>query len=521
MNVDDRPQAETLIISLLTASAAVLQVLAIGGRTIWVDENYSLLFASRPVPELISLVMTYDVHPPTYYVFLRLWTQLFGYSELSLRSLSILFGTLTIPVFYLLAREFFARRGAFLATGLVAISPYLHEMAGMIRMYSLLLLVTVASYYTFIRLLDTWSRQWQLLYFLSSLILIYTHIMGLTVIAAQAVQAFARLWQTRSADEARKLLTPSLGLGVAFLPWVFVVLNQAAKLAEKPQQPLPGVIDFLYLQVTFTGGGPVSAVFGILPAIGIVATFGILSAVGIVIWAIQYLDDKNIDKVPSKLMHELSASEGTVPIAVVWFSVPIVLQFGFAYIIPRTFDYRHMIMSIVPLFLLVTFGAITLSDWEFPSVRSDAVFAVLVCLLIGASALAVSAGYAYDPRPDWEEGAAYVDERASSGATIAFDSSLIQRQFTYYSDRETEFELYGYPESSELVRGQKSWPGLGAVDTESDEIWFLASHASNERDFISTMNGTYVLAEKRNFDGLVVYRFVEETASRSSSMRYP
>lgn len=507
MSINNHTHTETFIIGLLTASTAILQIIAVEGRSIWVDENYSLLFASRPMPELISLVMDYDVHPPTYYILLRLWTQLFGHSELSLRSLSILFGTLTIPVFYLLAREFFARRGAFLSTGLVALSPYLIEMAGMIRMYSLLVLVTIASYYTFIRLLDTWSRQWQLLYFLSSMVLVYTHIMGLTVIAAQTVQAFARLWRTQSAEEARTLFTTDLGLGVVFLPWVFVVLNQASKLAEKPQRPLPGVTDFFGLQLTLTGG---------YPAFGV---FGILSAVGIGGWIMRRYCGENFSNVSGNLMRDLSTNEGTISMAVVWFSVPIVLQFGFAYIIPRTFDYRHMIMSIVPLFLLVTFGAITLSDDDLLPVRTDAVFVVLVCLLVGVSVLGISAGYASDPHPDWEEGVTYVDNRAPSGAAVAFDSSLIQSQFTYYSDRGTEFELYGYPESSPLIRGQKSWPGIGSVDAESDEVWFLASHASNEREFISTMNDTHALAEKRNFDGLIVYRFVEENTSQPAVFR--
>jgi len=339
--------------------------------------------------------------------------------------------------------------------------------------------------------------------------------MGLTVIAAQSVQAFVRLWRTRSIKEARTLFTTGLGLGVAFLPWVFVVLNQAGKLAEKTQQPLPGARDFFVLQLTFTGGVSAFRVFGFLSAIIIVATFGLLSVVGIGGWILRQYHSSKFSDFSDNLIRDLSTDQGTIPIAFVWFSVPIVLQFGFAYIIPRTFDYHHMIMSIVPLFLLVTFGAITLSDDELLPVRTDAVFAVLVCILIGASALGISAGYASNPHPDWEEGATYVDNKAPSGAVIAFDASLIQRQFTYYSDRETQFELYGYPESSPLIHGQESWPGIRSVDGKSDEVWFLASHASNEQDFVSMMNGAYTIAEKRDFGGLVVYRFVEEKTPQS------
>ena len=56
----------------------------------WLDELYSVTAASENIKSLHSILIG-DVHPPLYQIFLKLWILIFGDSELSTRSLSLLF----------------------------------------------------------------------------------------------------------------------------------------------------------------------------------------------------------------------------------------------------------------------------------------------------------------------------------------------------------------------------------------------------------------------------------------------
>jgi len=56
----------------------------------WLDELYSVTAASENIKSLHSILIG-DVHPPLYQIFLKLWMLIFGDSELSTRSLSLVF----------------------------------------------------------------------------------------------------------------------------------------------------------------------------------------------------------------------------------------------------------------------------------------------------------------------------------------------------------------------------------------------------------------------------------------------
>ncbi len=75
-------------------------ILALGLRlmplnqSLWLDEATSALVTRMSLADFFGKFMPGDFHPPLYYLALRAWGTLFGTSEIALRSLSILFGTI-------------------------------------------------------------------------------------------------------------------------------------------------------------------------------------------------------------------------------------------------------------------------------------------------------------------------------------------------------------------------------------------------------------------------------------------
>ena len=96
---------KTLAGILIPTSCAVLfMVLCIIGlkNSIWFDESYSAYLIRGDFSDIWTLTAS-DVHPPFYYFCLKVWSLIFGYSDVSLRFMSVFLGALTIIIlFYLL-----------------------------------------------------------------------------------------------------------------------------------------------------------------------------------------------------------------------------------------------------------------------------------------------------------------------------------------------------------------------------------------------------------------------------------
>lgn len=88
------------------------RVWQIGAQSLWLDEALSVVFARKPVPQLISTLINQDIHPPLYYLFLHFWMILAGQSEFAVRYLSLLFGLPAVPATYVFGAALFRKAAA-------------------------------------------------------------------------------------------------------------------------------------------------------------------------------------------------------------------------------------------------------------------------------------------------------------------------------------------------------------------------------------------------------------------------
>lgn len=84
------------IVAAILVLALVLRLPGLATRSLWIDELYTEWFAARSFRELWTDVPYYETHPPFYYSLLKLWTLVFGNSELGLRSLSLVLSLGTV-----------------------------------------------------------------------------------------------------------------------------------------------------------------------------------------------------------------------------------------------------------------------------------------------------------------------------------------------------------------------------------------------------------------------------------------
>src|SRR4051794_41415640 len=95
---------------------------------------------------MLSGVASDESTPPLYYALAWLWEKVFGHGEAGLRSLSAVFGILTVPVAWRAAREWFdSARAGLIAAALVAFNPFFVWYSQEARSYSLLVLMAALS----------------------------------------------------------------------------------------------------------------------------------------------------------------------------------------------------------------------------------------------------------------------------------------------------------------------------------------------------------------------------------------
>ncbi|MBK8987071.1 MAG: glycosyltransferase family 39 protein [Chloroflexi bacterium] len=147
------PQAwRWLMVGILLLSFA-LRLHRVGDRALWWDEGWSIWVARQSLAAIVYQT-GHDVHPPLYFGLLHLWRAASGDSEFALRSLSVVFGSLTIAAVYLLGRSVGGWRVGLLAALFLATSRFHIVWSQEIRMYALA---------GFLAALGTWAarRVWE------------------------------------------------------------------------------------------------------------------------------------------------------------------------------------------------------------------------------------------------------------------------------------------------------------------------------------------------------------------------
>jgi 4-amino-4-deoxy-L-arabinose transferase-like glycosyltransferase len=136
------PSLLPLIAILLLAT--FLRFYRLAHQSLWADEGNSLALAQRGFMEIAQRT-AFDIHPPAYYWLLKIWTALFGYSEVGLRSLSAALGVGVVYLVWLLGRQLFSPKIGLLAALIAALSPLQVYYSQEARMYMLLTLLGSAT----------------------------------------------------------------------------------------------------------------------------------------------------------------------------------------------------------------------------------------------------------------------------------------------------------------------------------------------------------------------------------------
>ncbi|MFP0193689.1 glycosyltransferase family 39 protein [Pseudomonas sp. PHC1] len=195
---------------------------------LWLDEVFSVT-TSDPDNGFVDVYQrtVEDVHPPFYQILLWLWFKVFGYAEVVGRYLSLVFGVLLMPAVFFLGRQLFNTRVGLVCAWLAAVNFYLVAYSTETRSYSLLVLLVVLSFVSFIAALRKPSVLNVAVYALVVAMLVNTHYFGFLPVGSQVGLYFLICGRDAfKKDMIAKFLTAGLFVFLTLIPGaLYVVTN--------------------------------------------------------------------------------------------------------------------------------------------------------------------------------------------------------------------------------------------------------------------------------------------------------
>ena len=349
-----------IIFGLISVVYISLRLWNLTASCLWFDEIFSIHAATLPVQNLFWFVAQDLIHPPLFYVLLKIWVSLGGESLSWLRFFPVFFSIIALLPFVLLCRELKLDFPVIaLALTFFAVNGSIIKYTQEVRMYSVLLCFALFSMWLFARFFYLGKGFFVLT--LINILLVYTHYFGWFVVLTEV---FAILVLQRI--KVRQIL---LMLGItltSFTPWIFAVW-QAMKTNSNFGQNIGWMNKpdlYVIFQFVFDLFEPIyfeqssldqTANFTItLPIL-------LLSITAFVLFSVSWKNENEFEKRNFYLLAIFSFT-------------PILLAFAASWLLPYSiWGTRHLIIAFAPFTILL---AIAFSKIKFPALRYAGLSAV-------------------------------------------------------------------------------------------------------------------------------------------------
>jgi 4-amino-4-deoxy-L-arabinose transferase-like glycosyltransferase len=412
---------ELVLVGALTVVAAALRFSTLDVQSFWHDEAVTAhRIVQHSLFATIGKIPGSESTPPLYYMLAWLWTRVFGVSEVGLRSLSALIGTVTVPVAYLAARTLTPRREPAIATcALAAVSPVLVWYSQEARAYILLVLLGALSFLFFLRALRGGERRDVVLWTVVSALALCTHYFAVFAVLPEA--AWLLRSRVRGAWPAAGVVSVA---GAALVPLAIHQRNQGHT-SWISSIPLPTRAGDLLTEFVIGPSGS--------PTIVLTIVAGVLVAAALVLLALKSGARERLDARPPLIVG----------------GVAILLPLALALVTLDYFFARNLIAAWLPLAALVGLGCGLAA-----ARRVGAAIAAALCCTLLAITISVNFNDRLQ-RPDWEavahvlgplQGARAIIVPATGDDPLEYYMPGVDRILRRHADV-SEIDFVGWPDA--------------------------------------------------------------------------
>jgi len=493
----NRKRCTSYILLAILVIGLFLRICDLGTESIWFDEGFSISVANLNLFSIIGGVSG-DPHPPLYYVILHYWIILFGDNEFSTRFLSVIFGFFAIFMIYKVGTLIFNKNIGMLSSLLLALSVFHIHYSQEVRMYGLIALLTLLSFYFFIKLLDRTSFTFTVSigYIISSILLMYTHVFGLFIIIAQNIYLFTLFLSKEEYKlNFRRWILFQIILFILYIPWISILINSIFEIQSGFWIPVPTMRSILQTFRTYSSGRTLLLLlFLILSAFSIVTYEKIKGKIN---W-------KDFFKSIETYSWNVSLSNVTrIYLLLVWLLTPIILPFLISQFLTPIYWTRYTIAASLAFYILIAKG---IDNINIKSIK----LAVIILVIVFSLGCLGEYYSEVNKEEQWRDVANYIDINAESGDLLLFNAGACQEYvFDYYSKR-TDLNKKPFTEKTRDI-DEENIKELGPSVEGYNRVWVILSHSHDYKGLIKkTLNESYNLSYHEKYVGIDLSLFVKD-----------
>lgn len=212
-----------IYVFLLIFGTGLFAYLDLKDVTMLYDDAYSIFMAKASYSEIISITSS-DVHPPLYYILLKIFTSVFSDSLFSFRFFSTLGVIATLLLGCFPIRKILGDRIAVIFILLILFFPVSQYLATEIRMYSwTMFFVLLCGIYAYRVFSEGQISVWGI-FLLSGICAAYLHNYGLlSVLGIYLILLISFIKQKK---KWHQVLICGILFGLAYLPWLIRLIGQ-------------------------------------------------------------------------------------------------------------------------------------------------------------------------------------------------------------------------------------------------------------------------------------------------------
>lgn len=461
----------SFLLILLSGLALVCRVICLGRKSLTGDESVTYLLAKADWHKFWQEISSHELNMLPYYTLVRGWIHL-GTSEFMLRLLSALFAVTTVPLLYLLARRFFGRDVALVASLLLAVNTGSISYSQEARAYTMAMFVCVLAALFMLEALEPTSannrEMWGTIGFIAvAAFAVYVHFFSLFVLVAFeiALMTYPGIWL-----QWKRWLGAGLALALLIVPAVwYMKTHNVGQLDWIP----PLSASTISKVPTLWAGSPAALVF--------YAVFWVVA-----VWLGWKQSERG------------SRKRWTYWFLLSWLCVPLAITLLLSLRHSVLMD-RYMLISMPPAVLLAADGL-----WRLRRARV-ALLVVVVLISIGANARLYMRRSLHDGR----SASQFVFQNAACGDSVVFVAASGSLPFQYYRDRTN---LLRHCSESKGLRFRTVEEG---VSTDSPNIWIvtmgprlLSPEVQDEFERAKQLiPSTYALAAEHSYEAFRVMEY--------------
>ncbi len=476
--------------------AFLIRLSGLAFQSLWRDEVDAICFAQAPllarwpetalsftpscppnIPDLLSAFTQPGFNGPFYFLILRGWIGLTGYSEYALRFLSLLCGVISVAVLISLGTHLFNRTVGLIAGALLAVSAYQVWYSQETKMYTLITMLALASVYFLRRGVEEGRFRFWFGAVACTSLAMYAHILAALLIPVQVVMFL--LWWPHS---RKHLIAGLIALALVTVPYWPLAVSRVA-LVFSPAETgfgrysLPDMLNVL-------GSAYTRGILNSLDETWLTVSAGLAAALAV--FGLLSIDT------PAQSARGVQRDQALVRLSLAaWAIIPVLLIYLISLNRPLFTD-RYLIWIQPAFYLAVALGLYALWKWIKP------LSFLLLIVLLGANTAGVLAQATTAYKSDFRSAAQTIEREIQPGDVLVFQIPYVRYTFDYYFRRpypwlDGPYTNYpgafdGYQQSDQAVFDQLKQQFQG-----QHKVWLVTSETEmwDQRDLLRSWLNTH------------------------------